>query len=50
MIWVGTNEIMQQIIQQEWYKEHARVVSKADVRDIEQDAVGADQEDEKVFE
>jgi alkylation response protein AidB-like acyl-CoA dehydrogenase len=50
MIWVGTNEIMQLIIQREWYKEYAKVVSKADVRDIEQDAIGADQEEEKVFE
>ena len=41
---------MQLIIQHEWYKEYAKVVSKADVRDIEQDAVGADQEEEKVFE
>jgi alkylation response protein AidB-like acyl-CoA dehydrogenase len=50
MIWVGTNEIMQLIIQNEWYKEYAKVTSKADVRETEQDAVGADQEEEKVFE
>lgn len=50
MIWVGTNEIMQLIIQNEWYKEYAKVTSKRKVRDIERDAVGADQEEEKVFE
>jgi alkylation response protein AidB-like acyl-CoA dehydrogenase len=50
MIWVGTNEIMQLIIQNEWYKEYAKVTSKGNVRDIERDAVGADQEEEKVFE
>ncbi len=50
MIWVGTNEIMQLIIQHEWYKEYAKVISRGNVRDIERDAVGADQEDEKIFE
>jgi alkylation response protein AidB-like acyl-CoA dehydrogenase len=50
MIWVGTNEIMQLIIQNEWYKEYAKVTSKRNGRDIERDAVGADQDEEKVFE
>jgi len=50
MIWVGTNEIMQMIIQHEWYKEYAKVISKQKTRNPEQDAVGADQEDEKVYE
>ncbi len=50
MIWVGTNEIMQLIIQNEWYKEYLKVLSKEDVRDVEQDAVGADDTEEKVYE
>jgi alkylation response protein AidB-like acyl-CoA dehydrogenase len=50
MIWVGTNEIMQLIIQNEWYKEYAKVASRENVRDIERDAVGADQDEEKIFE
>ena len=50
MIWVGSNEIMQLIIQNEWYKEYAKVGSKGNVRDIERDAVGGDQAEEKVFE
>jgi butyryl-CoA dehydrogenase len=49
MIWVGTNEIMQLIIQHEWYKEYLKVISKENIRDNEQDAVGADQDEEKVY-
>lgn len=50
MIWVGTNEIMQLIIQNEWYKEYAKAALRENVRDIEADAVGADQDEEKIFE
>jgi alkylation response protein AidB-like acyl-CoA dehydrogenase len=50
MIWVGTNEIMQLIIQHEWYKEYQKVISKRKTRNPEQDAVGADQTEEKVYE
>jgi alkylation response protein AidB-like acyl-CoA dehydrogenase len=50
MIWVGSNEIMQLIVQNEWYKEYLKVLSKEDVRDVEQDAESADQEDEKIYE
>ncbi len=50
MIWVGTNEIMQYIIQNEWYKEYHKVLSKEDVRDVEMDALGADLSEEKVYE
>ena len=50
MIWVGTNEIMQLIIQHEWYKEYLKVISKEDLRDYELDAAGADQVEEKVYE
>ena len=50
MIWVGTNEIQQMIIQNEWYKEYFKVLSKENVRDVEFDAVHADQVEEKVYE
>lgn len=50
MIWVGSNEIMQLIIQNEWYKEYLEILSKDDVRDVEADAAGADAEEEKVYE
>jgi hypothetical protein len=50
MIWVGTNEIMQMIIQHEWYKEYHKVISKQGTRNPEQDAVGADLVDEKIYE
>nr|MBP7585150.1 acyl-CoA dehydrogenase [Spirochaetota bacterium] len=50
MIWVGSNEIMQLIIQNEWYKEYQKVLSKEDVRDVELDAVGADDPGEKIYE
>ena len=50
MIWVGTNEIMQMIIQREWYKEYAKTYGTTNVRDVEQDSVNAGQEEEKVYE
>jgi alkylation response protein AidB-like acyl-CoA dehydrogenase len=50
MIWVGTNEIMQLIIQNEWYKEYLKVLSKENVRDVEQDAPNAGEVDEKIYE
>ncbi|HOO39112.1 MAG TPA: acyl-CoA dehydrogenase family protein [Deltaproteobacteria bacterium] len=50
MIWVGSNEIMQLIIQNEWYKEYFKVLAKEDVRDVEEDAVNAGEEEEKVYE
>ena len=48
MIWTGTNEIMDLIIQHEYYKELAEEGYKA--RDIEFDAAEADQVDEKIYE
>lgn len=48
MIWTGTNEIMDLIIQHEYYKEMAAEGFKA--RDIELDAAEADQLDEKIYE
>ncbi len=50
MIWVGTNEIMQYIIQTEWYKEYWKTVAKTDQRDVESDALHSDAEEEKVYE
>lgn len=48
MIWTGTNEIMDLIIQHEYYKELAREGFKG--RDIEFDAIEAEQVDEKIYE
>ena len=50
MIWVGSNEIMQLIIQNEWYKEYLKVLSKEKVRDVERDALHAFEPDEKIYE
>ncbi len=50
MIWVGTNEIMQLIIQTEWYKEYLKAYSMGNVRDVEKDSPNANKEDEKVYE
>jgi acyl-CoA dehydrogenase len=48
MIWTGTNEIMDLIIQHEYYKELAEEGYNA--RDIEFDAAEADRIDEKIYE
>ncbi|MFN2217744.1 MAG: acyl-CoA dehydrogenase family protein, partial [Anaerolineae bacterium] len=48
MIWTGTNEIMDLIIQHEYYRE--LLGSRARVRDVEEDAAEADQAEEKVYE
>ncbi|MBW1642281.1 MAG: acyl-CoA/acyl-ACP dehydrogenase [Deltaproteobacteria bacterium] len=46
-IWTGTNQIMDQLIQHEYYKE---VLSEPQMyRNIERDALNADMEDEKIF-
>jgi len=50
MIWVGTNEIMQHIIQTEWYKEHEKNTQAGKTRDVELDAVNAHETEEKVYE
>ena len=50
MIWVGTNEIMQLIVQTEWYKEFEKTLGREAVRDVEADAAFADQTEEKVYE
>ncbi|MEW5946360.1 MAG: acyl-CoA dehydrogenase family protein [bacterium] len=48
MIWTGTNEIMNLLIQHEYYKEILR--KNPEPRDVEMDAVNAGMEDEKVYE
>ncbi len=48
MIWTGTSEVMDLIIQHEYYRE---VLSpQPDVRDLEEDAPEANREEEKVYE
>lgn len=49
-IWTGTNEIMNSLIQHEYYNELAKRSQEITPRDIEQDAIGAEFEEEKVFE
>ncbi len=48
MIWTGTNEVMDLIIQHEYYNEILKPLSQ--VRDMEADAQESGQEEEKVFE
>ncbi|OQA90652.1 MAG: Acyl-CoA dehydrogenase [bacterium ADurb.Bin236] len=48
MIWTGTNQIMNALIQHEYYKELAK--SGPAGRDVEEDAVNSHLTDEKVFE
>ena len=43
MIWTGTNEIMNLLIQHEYYKELAR--KKEETRDVEQDVITPDEEE-----
>ena len=49
-IWTGTNEIMSLIIANEWYKEYFLLKEKHLTRDLECDALEADQEEEKIYE
>ncbi len=48
MIWTGTNEIMNLVIQHEYYREF--LAEEAAGRDIESDAAESEREEEKVFE
>jgi acyl-CoA dehydrogenase len=48
MIWTGTNEVMDLIIQHEYYRE--LLASQAAVRDVEVDAAEAERVEEKVYE
>jgi alkylation response protein AidB-like acyl-CoA dehydrogenase len=47
MIWTGTNEIMNLLIQHEWYAE--RAANPTAGRDVEVDAVGFENEEEKHY-
>lgn len=48
MIWTGANEVMDLIIQHEYYKQ--LLSQRSNARDVEADAVEAEQDDEKVYE
>jgi len=48
MIWTGTNEVMDLIIQHEYYRE--LLPGRPGVRDVESDAPEAEQIDEKIYE
>jgi acyl-CoA dehydrogenase len=48
MIWTGTNEIMDLIIQHEYYRE--LLGSRAAARDVEDDAAEAGLAEEKIYE
>lgn len=50
MIWVGTNEIMNSIIQHEWYLERRKEMGNSTKRDSEFDSVSAFAENEKIYE
>jgi alkylation response protein AidB-like acyl-CoA dehydrogenase len=47
-IWTGTNEIMNLVIQHEFFKQLLN--SPVSARDVESDALDADLEEEKVYE
>jgi hypothetical protein len=48
MIWTGTNEIMDLLIQHEYYQEVLK--RQEEVRDVEKDAGDPEGEEEKVYE
>jgi hypothetical protein len=48
MIWTGTNEIMDLLVQHEFYKEVLQ--GKGDARDVERDAGDLEGEEEKIYE
>ncbi|MBC7106323.1 MAG: acyl-CoA/acyl-ACP dehydrogenase [Firmicutes bacterium] len=48
LIWTGTNEVMNLIVQHEYYRELEAAVPEA--RDVEQDAAAAERAEEKVYE
>jgi len=47
-IWTGTNEIMDLLIQHEYFRE--LLSSSKKTRNVEEDAQGAEYEEEKVYE
>jgi hypothetical protein len=48
MIWTGTNEIMDLLVQHEFYKEVLE--KKGEARDVEKDAGDLEGEEEKIYE
>jgi len=50
MIWVGSNEIMSLIVQHEWYREWEKTRENRNTRNVEMDALGAFDPDEKIYE
>jgi len=48
MIWTGTNEVMNLIIQHEYYRQV--LAPSTESRDVEIDAISADEVEEKVYE
>jgi alkylation response protein AidB-like acyl-CoA dehydrogenase len=49
LIWTGTNEVMNLLIQHEYYKELAKKMEAGEERDFEKDAIAQEAEEEKVF-
>ncbi|CFX52625.1 Acyl-CoA dehydrogenase/oxidase C-terminal [Syntrophomonas zehnderi OL-4] len=50
MIWVGSNEIMNVIVQHEWYEERKKELANNTKRNSELDALNAFDEEEKIYE
>ncbi|MCP3925884.1 MAG: acyl-CoA/acyl-ACP dehydrogenase [Desulfobacterales bacterium] len=48
-IWTGTNQIMDQLIQHEYYNEVLNMPESEQIRNIEGDAMNANEQDEKIF-
>jgi alkylation response protein AidB-like acyl-CoA dehydrogenase len=48
-IWTGTNEVMSLITASEWYRAHQAAKAEGRTRDHEQDALSADQLEEKDY-
>jgi len=48
MIWTGTNEVMDLIIQHEYYRD--LLARRDESRDVESDALEAEEVEEKVYE
>ncbi|MDH5560424.1 MAG: acyl-CoA/acyl-ACP dehydrogenase [Deltaproteobacteria bacterium] len=48
-IWTGTNEVMSMIIAHEWYRDFKSRQSKNKTRNLENDAINAFVQDEKIF-
>jgi len=49
LIWTGTSEVMNLLIQHEFYKELQKKIESGEERDFEMDAIAQEAEEEKVF-